>query len=157
VSALLVHAEVVLNRDGRERLILLADMDALLGLHRLVQPVGPTTTRHQTAGEFVDDDDLAVFDDIVNIALKNRVGFESLLHVVQGIDLARIVEIVNAEQPFHLSDPGFGQRHRAAFLVDRVIALGFDGSTVFLRWIALDHRAALELGNNPIDQIVFIR
>ena len=38
---LVVHAEVVLQRDRRERLVLLLDPDALLGLDRLVQPLRP--------------------------------------------------------------------------------------------------------------------
>ncbi len=55
---LLVHAEVVLEGDGGERLVLALDLDAFLGLDRLVQAVAPAPARHQAAGEFVDDDDL---------------------------------------------------------------------------------------------------
>ena len=40
---LLVHAEVVLQRDGRERLVLLANVHALLGLDRLVQALRVAT------------------------------------------------------------------------------------------------------------------
>jgi len=36
---LLVLAEIVLDRDGRDRLLLLLDLDALFGLDRLVQAV----------------------------------------------------------------------------------------------------------------------
>ena len=48
------------------------------------------------------------------------------------------------------------KRHRTAFLVDRVIALGFDGGAVFLRRIALNHRAALQLGNDPVDDVILV-
>ena len=57
---LLVQLEVILQRDGRQRLRLLLDLDAVLGvlgLDRLVQPVGPLPAEHQPAGELVDDDD----------------------------------------------------------------------------------------------------
>ena len=50
-----VHAEVVLERDGRERLVLVLDLHAFLGLDRLVQTVGPAAAGHQAAGELVDD------------------------------------------------------------------------------------------------------
>ena len=55
---LLVHAEVVLEGDGGQRLVLALDLDPFLGLHRLVQAVAPAAARHQPAGELVDDDDL---------------------------------------------------------------------------------------------------
>ena len=48
---LVVELEVVLQRDGREGLVLLLDPHALLRLHRLVQAVGPTAW----LGEWLDD------------------------------------------------------------------------------------------------------
>ena len=84
---LCVHAEIVLDGDGGEGLVLLADVHPLLGLHRLVQPVGPAPARHEAAGELVDDDDLAFLDDVVHIALEDVVGLERLVHVVQGVDV----------------------------------------------------------------------
>ena len=76
---LLVHAEVVLERDRRERLVLALDLDAFLRLDRLVQAVGPAPARHQAAGELVDDDDLAVLHDVVDVALEERVRAQRLL------------------------------------------------------------------------------
>ena len=57
---LLVELEEVLQRHCRQRLRLFLDLDAfarVLGLDRLVQPVRPLPADHQTAREFVDDDD----------------------------------------------------------------------------------------------------
>ena len=54
---LAVLAEVVLEGDGRERLVLALDLDLLLGLDRLVKTVAPAAAGHQAAGELVDDDD----------------------------------------------------------------------------------------------------
>ena len=70
---LLVHAEVVLEGDGGERLILALDLDAFLGFDRLVQTVAPAAARHQAAGELVDDDDLAVLDHVFVVALVEHV------------------------------------------------------------------------------------
>ena len=58
-------------------------MHAFLRLHRLVQAVGPAPPGHQAAGELIDDDHLAFLDDVVDVALENRVRFERLLDVVQ--------------------------------------------------------------------------
>ena len=54
---LLVHAEVVLEGDGGEGLILALDLDVFLGFDGLVQAVGPAAAGHQAAGELVDDHD----------------------------------------------------------------------------------------------------
>ena len=68
---LLVHAEVVLEGDGGEGLVLALDLDVFLGFDGLVQTVAPAAAGHQAAGEFVDDDHLAVFDDVIVVALEN--------------------------------------------------------------------------------------
>jgi hypothetical protein len=59
-AELLVHAEQVLERDRRVGLRLLLDVDLLLGLDGLVQPVRPPPAVHEPPGELVDDDDLVV-------------------------------------------------------------------------------------------------
>ena len=56
----LVEAEVVLDRDGRDRDVLGLDRHALLGLDGLVQALGPAPALHDAAGELVDDLDLAL-------------------------------------------------------------------------------------------------
>ena len=89
---LLVLAEVVLEGDGRERLVLALDLHLLLGLHRLVQAVAPATSRHQPSGELVDDDDLAVLDHVVHVVLEERVGAQRLVDVVEQRHVRRIVE-----------------------------------------------------------------
>ena len=65
----LVHLEDVLQRSGGERLRLLLDRHAFFGFTGLVQPVAPLATFHQSTGELVDDDDLAIFDDVVDVFL----------------------------------------------------------------------------------------
>ena len=74
---LLVHPEVVLEGDGREGLVLPLDLDLLLGLHGLVEAVGPAPSRHQASRELVDDHDLAVVHHVVHVALEEGVGAQS--------------------------------------------------------------------------------
>ena len=71
---LVVHAEVVLQRDRREGLVLLLDAHALLGLDGLVQALRPAAAVEDAAGELVDDLDLAVDDRVVDVALVERLG-----------------------------------------------------------------------------------
>ena len=75
---LVVHAEVVLEGDRRERLVLLLDAHALLGLDGLVQALRPAAALEDAAGELVDDLDLAVDDRVVDVALVERLGLQRL-------------------------------------------------------------------------------
>ena len=75
---LVVHAEVVLQRDRRERLVLLLDAHALLGLDGLVQALRPAPALEDAAGELVDDLDLAVDHRVVDVALVQRLGLQRL-------------------------------------------------------------------------------
>ena len=79
---LFIHAEIILEGDGGERLILALDLHILLGFDRLVQTVGPAASRHQAPGEFVHDDHFAVFDHIFHVSLIKRMRFDGGLHVM---------------------------------------------------------------------------
>ena len=71
---LLVHAEVVLEGDGGEGLVFLADGHALFGFYGLMEAVGPAAAGHEAAGELVDDDDLAFLDDVLDVAACRGCG-----------------------------------------------------------------------------------
>src|SRR5690606_31553393 len=62
---LAIHAEVILEGNGGQRLVLVLDLDALLGLNRLMQAIGPASTRHQATREFVDNDDFVVLHNVL--------------------------------------------------------------------------------------------
>ena len=120
---LLVEAEVVLERDRRQRLVLFLDLDVLLGLDRLVQAVRPAAARHHAAGELVDDEDLAVLDQVVDVALVERVRAQRLVHEVQRLDVLRVVEVADAEPLLDALDAVVGQDRRVRLLVDGVVAV----------------------------------
>ena len=84
---LVVHAEVVLQGDRGEGLVLLLDLHALLGLDRLVQALGPAPALEDAAGELVDDLHLAVLDDVVLVALVQLLGLERGLELVDEVRL----------------------------------------------------------------------
>ena len=84
---LVVEAEIILDRDRRERLRLAIDLHAFLRLDRLVQAVAPAAARHFAAGVFVDDDDFVFLDDVRDILLEEAVGAEQLRDVVDLLGL----------------------------------------------------------------------
>ena len=88
---LLVHAKIILERDGRERLIFALDFHAFLRFHCLVQAVGPSPSRHLPACEFIHDHDLVVFDHVVHIFLKKRMRAQRLIDVVNNIHIRGVI------------------------------------------------------------------
>ncbi len=89
---LVVEAEVVLDGDRGQGLVLGLDVDPVLGLDRLVQAFRQPPAVHHPPGEFVDQHDLAVAHDVVAIALIEHVGAQGLVDVVHHRDVGRVVE-----------------------------------------------------------------
>ena len=118
-----VHAEVVLDRDRREGARLALDLDAFLRLDGLVQAVAPPATGHEAAGELVDDDDLAVLDDVLLVPVVHRVRLERVVHEVHRGDVA-LVHVAQPEHLLGLRDALLGQRHRVLLLLEEVVRLG---------------------------------
>ena len=118
---LLVEAEVVLERDRRERDVLLADARALLRLDRLVQTLAPATALHDPARELVDDLDLALLHDVVDVAPVQRLRLERLHEVVDQAHVAWVVEVVDADRALDLLDRRLRRRDRLELLVVEVV------------------------------------
>ena len=121
---LVVHAEVVLQRDRRERLVLLLDAHALLRLDRLVEPLRPATTLEDATGELIDDLHLVVDHRVVDVALVQRLGLQRLDQVVDEVAVLRAVEVVDAEEALGLGHAALGDGDRLMLLVELVVEVG---------------------------------
>ena len=149
---LVVHPEVVLERDRGERLVLFLDLDALLRLDRLMEAVRPAASRHEPARELVHDEDLAVPDDVGNVPLVERVRAKRLLAGVEDVDVRRVVEVLDAEEALALRHALLGQRGRVRPLVEEVVAGRRLVSVLVLDLLALD-----ELRDDPVHLVVDVR
>jgi len=89
---LAVHAEVVLEGDGGQGLVLVLDFHPFLGFHGLMQAVGPAPSRHQTAGEFVHDDHFPVLHHVLLVPQIEGVGPEGGIQVVHQNNVGGVVE-----------------------------------------------------------------
>ena len=90
---MLVEPEVVLERDGGEGLHLVPDPHAFLGLERLMEPFREPPPGHQPAGEFVDDQDLAVLDHVLDVLLVERIGPDQLMNAVDALGALGVLAI----------------------------------------------------------------
>jgi len=111
---LVIHAEKVLEGDGRQSLVLTEDLDLLLGLDRLVQPVAVPPPVKDAAGEFIDDLHLAIDYYIIDIGAVEPEGLHRLgdivdiLKILIGIDRA-FDDVVLVEQLFHMKHALIGK------------------------------------------------
>ena len=99
---LIVQTEVVLEGDGSQGLVFTVDVDVLLGFNGLMQTIGVPAAEHETAGELVHNDNLAVLHHIVNVPLHGAVGFQGLIDVVVQRGVGGIGQILYMEELFRL-------------------------------------------------------
>ena len=103
-----------------------------------MQSIGPATSLHGTAGVFIDDDDFAVFNDVVNVAGEQRVRAQCSRYVVHQHDVARGVQRLalfhNAfshQQLFDFHQAAFGQVDLTRFFIHGEVTFTLEGIGVF--------------------------
>ena len=124
---LVVQAEVVLQRDGRERLVLGLDRHALLRLDRLVDALVVAAPHEDAPGVLVDDHDLVVHHDVVGVALEEGEGLDRVVEEGDEGGVGRLVQVVDAEVVLDLLDAGLEHADRALLLVDLVVHARLEG------------------------------
>ena len=134
---LVVEAEVVLQGDRRQGLVLLADRHALLRLDRLVQALRPAPALEDAAGELVDDHHLAVDHRVVVVFLVERLGLQRLDQVVDEAAVLAEVEVVDADELLGFLDPALGRRDGLVLLVVLVVVVDVGGVLATRRAISV--------------------
>ena len=120
---LVVHAEVVLEGDGGQRLAFCGHVDAFLGFDGLMQTFVEAAAVHQAAGELVHDDDFAVLDDVIGIPVHDAPGLDGTVDVMAQRHVVGIGQILHAKVGFGLLDAGLGQGGGLALFVHHVVAV----------------------------------
>src|SRR5438552_13167336 len=117
-----VHAEVVLDRDRREGPGLALDLETFLRLAGLVEPIAPAAAGHEPAGELVDDDHLAVLDDVLLVLPVESARSHRVVEVMHGGHVA-LVHVLHAEQLLGARDALLGECDRVLLLFDDVVGV----------------------------------
>ena len=120
---LTVEAEIVLEGNGRKGLVLLLHVDVLLGLYRLMQTLGVAAAEHETSRKLIDNDYLAVLDDIIYIALHDAVRLERLIYMVRQRCVLDIRQIFQPEGLLRLGDASCGQRSAVRLFIDDIVCV----------------------------------
>ena len=118
---LVVHTEVVLQGDGGEGLVLGLDLHAFLGLDGLVQTLVVAAARQDTAGVLVDDEHLALGDDVVLVTQEQFLGLDGVVEVADQGGVGRLIQVVDAEEVLDLGDARVQDADDLLLLVDVVV------------------------------------
>ena len=145
---LAVHAEIVLESDRGERLVLGLDLHPLLGLDGLVQAVRPAPACHQATGEFVDDHHFTVLHHVLLVAVIQRVRAQRGIEMVHERNVGRLIEAralgqhAEARQNFlGVNVSVLGEQHLVGLEVHGVVAR--IGDVIPLTFLLLEHRGDL--------------
>ena len=145
---LVVQAEVVLEGDGGQGLGFVGYLHVLLGLDGLVEALVIAAAEHQAAGELVHDDDLALFDHIVDVPLHHAVGLDGLVDVVGEGGVLRGGQVFNLEGLLRLLDASGGEGSGARLLIDDIV--GVDVDVLLLLGVHLGDALALQTGDELV-------
>ena len=151
---LAVQTEVVLEGDGCQRLALVLDLYAFLGLDRLMQTLVVAAAEHQTAGKLINNDDLTVTDNVVYVALHNAACLDGLVNVVLQRGIRGVGQVFYLKVSLGALLTVRGQRRGLGLFIDDVI--GIDVVLLLLGIHFLDAQAG-ELSGKAVSNLVQLR
>ncbi len=82
-----------------------------------MKAVAVSAAGHQPTSKFVDDDDLAFFDHVIDVALEEMMSLERLVNVVDKVHMGEVVEIRDVEIFFRFCHALFEDRDSPCFFV----------------------------------------
>ena len=118
---LVVEAEIVLQGDGGQGLVLVLDLHALFGLDGLVHALVVATARQDAAGEGVNDEDFALADDVVLVALEEFLRLDGVVQVTHQLGVFGGIEVVNTQLILNEFHAFLGYTNGALALVHFVV------------------------------------
>ena len=120
---LVIKAEEILEGDGSKSFRLSFYLNALFCLNSLMQAFVIASAVHKTTGKFVNNYNLAVFNNIINITLHNTVSANSLIYMVSNLNIFAVVKIFNLEILFGLFYTVGGKNGGICLFVNNIVAV----------------------------------
>ena len=152
------HTEVVLIGDGRNGAVLVLHLHAFLGFERLMQTVRIPAAEHYTAGEFVDDQHLAVLHDVILVDGEQRVRLQCLDYVMVELRILGRGDILYIEILLRFPHAAIGKGDGARLYVAHIVAalLLFLAAKELRLGLLLNVGAALQPADEPVRADVHI-
>src|SRR5205814_8679698 len=97
----------------------------------------PAAAGHLPPGELIDDDDLAILDDVVAVALVKGMSAKRLFEMARK-DGIRVIQVWDAQHLLHSGNAGLGGADGAILEIDEVVAALL---VAFRTWTKLGNQA----------------
>ena len=120
-----IHPKIVLEGDGCQGLGFFLNLNPFLGFNRLMQPLGISTSLHQSAGEIIDYNDFPFLDDIILIPKHQIIGAQRLINPMLKLHMLQIRKIIHTKIFFGLVHPFFSQGDGLALFIGNKIGFFF--------------------------------
>ena len=121
----IIKPEIVLEGDCGKSLVLICNLNILLCLNRLMQAVAPSPSRHKPSCKFINNKNLAVFNNIINILLKKRMSFQCLNNMMDNLYIGDIIHIAKAKHLLNLFIANISKRNAPCLFFYCIICLFF--------------------------------
>ena len=151
---LVINTEVILEGGAGQGLALRFNADAFFGFDGLMVTFTPATTRHGTAGVFVNDDDLVTLHDVLHILLEHDVRTHRGVDVVEQHQITGGIQAVTLGQHAHFSQDAFDALHAGFGELDRPLL--FVKDVVAFAGLVFDHFSASQLPGNGVHRLVHL-
>ena len=138
-----IETEIILDRNGRERLRFAFDRHAFFRFDCLMQTIAPAAARHETTRVLVHDDHLIFLNDVFHVELVKAVSLEQLRDRMNLLRLGLKIRLQLRLGLQPLARIGFGtgihivQQRRQIRQHERIGILRADQSAAFFREIGL--------------------
>ena len=110
---LVVHAEIVLQGDGGESLVLFVDTKILFRFNSLVNTFTPATTLKHATRELVNDLYFACINDVVLVSAIQLFCLQGNSQLMHEVLLNRVIQVVEPQLFFNLLNARFCWEHDA--------------------------------------------
>ena len=122
---LLVHAEVVLERDGRKRLVLATYRHVLLGFDGLVHAVRVAAAFHEAARVLVHNHNFGIAHDVIHVFLVQVPGAQGVVEEVHPVGVFA-VQVRNAHHLLDVVHALLGELDVLVLLVDTEVLVLYE-------------------------------
>ena len=86
-----------------------------------METIAVTAAKHETARKFIDNDDFAILDDVILIAVHHEFGTQCLNDEMVQVQVFAIEHVANAEHLFDFSYAGIGRRNGLLLFIHGII------------------------------------
>ena len=118
---LVVEAEVVLERNGCQRLVLVFNLHPFLGLNCLVHALVIATACQHTTGELIDNEDLTITNNVILVAGEQLLGLQGIVQVTDQRRVFRSIQVGNTQLILNEFNTLFTNTDGALTLIDFVV------------------------------------